>query len=73
MKISRKTFKKISEEYFCNIQKQNKNLDVASALQVGWYIFEDDCPYDDVLENFCLSKITYINDEVDADEFSNAG
>lgn len=69
----KETFNKLAGKYFSDIHDQNNDLDVPSALQVGWYILEDDCPDEEVLENFGLSQIICINDELDANEFSNAG
>lgn len=63
-------FKKIANKYFSEIQEHNKNLNVAAALQVGWYILNDDCVEDEILKNYDFSKITQI--DADCGEFENS-
>lgn len=63
------TFKDIADKYFAELQKQHKNLDVASALRAGWYILDDDWIEDDMLKDYGLSKITRI--DADGGEFKN--
>lgn len=68
------TFKKLSEEYFSAIQKSNKNLDIPSALRIGWYILGDEgVPPEDVFEKFGVSDVISITGELDANEFCNEG